>query len=68
MKEQNEKSKSKKENIVTFSERTKLTEKDFYPPYDDRLYCSGIGDIEGGDCYSEYVEYFWENYENDIYD
>ena len=45
-----------------------LTEQSFYPPLDDRVYTSGIDDIEGGDNFAEYAEYFWETYEEDIYD
>lgn len=45
-----------------------FTEESFLPPHDDRLYASGIDDIEGGDNFSEYAEYFWEAYEDDIYD
>ena len=58
---------SKNKSIDYLNGYVEITERDFYPPYDDRLYCSGIDDIEDGDCYDCYVEYFWENYENDIY-
>ena len=45
-----------------------LTEIDFYPPEDTRLYQSGIEDIEDGDNFEEYVEYFWDMYEDELYD
>lgn len=45
-----------------------LTEQDFYPPQDDRVYTSGIDDIEGGDNFAEYAEYFWEEYGYELYD
>ena len=45
-----------------------LTEEDFYPPQDCRFYASGVEDIEGGDCFCEYAEYFWEAYGREIYD
>jgi len=48
--------------------KTALTEESFYPPSDGRLYVSGIDDIEGGDSFCEYAEYFWETYGNEIYD
>lgn len=45
-----------------------ITEKDFYPPEDTRLYCSGIEDIDGGDNFIDYVKYFLETYEEDLFD
>ena len=45
-----------------------ISEKDFYPPEDDRFHVFGIDDIDGGDTYGEYLEYFWDNYEKYIYD
>lgn len=45
-----------------------LTEQDFYPPQDDRVYTSGIDDIEGGDSFAEYAECFWEEYGHELYD
>lgn len=44
-----------------------LKESDFCPPEDGRMYCSGIDDVPGGDCFDDYVKEFWEFYENDIY-
>lgn len=45
-----------------------LTEEDFYPPEDKRLYCSKIRDIRKGDTFDDYVEWFWDNYESEIFD
>lgn len=45
-----------------------LTEADFYPPEDPRVYASGIDDIDDGDNFAEYAEYFWETYENHLFD
>ncbi len=45
-----------------------LTEEDFYPPEDLRLCESLVEDIDGGDCYADYVEYFWSSYEGHIFD
>ena len=45
-----------------------LDSQSFYPPQDDRVYTSGIDDIYDGDNFAEYVSYFWETYEEDIYD
>lgn len=45
-----------------------LTEQDFYPIPDDRMHCCGIDDIEGGDNYDDYLEYFWDNFEHELFD
>lgn len=45
-----------------------LTERDFYPPEDTRVYASSIDDIDDGDNFAEYAEYFWETYENHLFD
>lgn len=45
-----------------------LSELSFYPPSDNRFYTSGIEDIDGGDNFVEYAEYFWETYENHLFD
>ena len=39
-----------------------LTEKDFYPPEDDRYLTSGVEDIRHGDNFVEYVEYYFATY------
>lgn len=51
---------------------------DFYPPedrnvyvndvYDTRFYTSGVEDIEGGDNFYDYAEYFWDTYGHELYD
>lgn len=45
-----------------------LTEKDFYPPNDTRLYYSNIEDIINGDNFDDYVEYFYDQYEDELFD
>lgn len=45
-----------------------ISEKDFYPPEDKRLYRSGIEDIPDGDNFFEYCNWFFYVYENDIFD
>lgn len=56
-------------NISRFRKDSSIiTEKDFYPPGDDRLYDSGIDDINGGDTFEGYSKWFWRNYEDEIFD
>lgn len=45
-----------------------LSEKDFYPPEDTRYYCSGVEDIDGGDNFADYAEYFFDTYGEEIFD
>lgn len=45
-----------------------LTERDFYPPEDKRVYISGVEDISGGDCFKDYANWFFKNYGKDIFD
>ena len=45
-----------------------LSEKDFYPPEDTRYYCSGITSIDGGDNFADYAEYFFSEYEDEMFD
>lgn len=45
-----------------------LTEKDFYPPEDTRVYQSGVEDIVDGDNFADYAKSFYEEYENEIFD
>lgn len=42
-----------------------LTERDFYPPTDDRVLESYIEDIEGGDNFADYAEYIYKIYEEE---
>ena len=44
-----------------------LSERDFYPPKDDRLHVSCVDDICGGDNFNDYAVLFWEAYEDEIY-
>ena len=45
-----------------------VKESDFFPPQDNRYYVSGIEDIDGGDNFTEYAEWFWETYEDYLFD
>lgn len=45
-----------------------ITEEDFYPAQDDRIYMSNVEDISNGDNYEDYSEYFFSNFENDLFD
>lgn len=37
-----------------------LTEQDFYPPSDDRIWKSNVKDIDGGDNFADYCKEFFE--------
>lgn len=45
-------------------------ERDFYSSeeIDDRLYQSGVEDIEGGDNFADYAKYFFNTYGEDLFD
>ena len=45
-----------------------LTEEDFYPPEDKRIYSPIIMDVYGGDNFKEYFKYFYETYGEDFFD
>lgn len=45
-----------------------LTEKDFYPPEDTRVYRSMVEDIVDGDNFADYAKSFYEDYEDEIFD
>lgn len=44
-----------------------LTEIDFYPPTDNRVWKSYVEDIEGGDNFADYCEYIFEILEEENY-
>lgn len=47
----------------------KLSEKDFYPPHDTRVFKSGVKDIIDGDSFDDYLDCFWEMcYEEEIFE
>lgn len=59
---QEEKSKMNEYNTV-------LSEKDFYPPNDDRVLRSNVFDIAGGDTFEDYAkDYFNMTDELELYD
>lgn len=45
-----------------------LTEEDFYPPPDERYLKSGVEDIRDGDCFEEYITYFFQEYGEEMFD
>ena len=53
--------------VLAQNEHYVLTERDFYPPIDNRLHDLGIEDVLGGDTYDEYLKEFWELYEDELY-
>ena len=44
-----------------------LTEEDFYPPEDKRILKSYVEDIDDGDNFADYCEYFFELLEEENY-
>jgi len=44
-----------------------LTESDFYPPCDNRMWKSNVADINGGDNFADYCEYFFRMLEKEEY-
>lgn len=45
-----------------------LTEEAFYPPPDERCLKSGVEDIRDGDCFEEYITYFFDEYGEEMFD
>lgn len=45
-----------------------LSEKDFYPPSDNRCYMSNIMGAQDDCEWFEYCEWFWEEYGYELYD
>ena len=48
-------------------ELDELSEQDFYPPSDYRFWTSRVRDVDGGDNFAEYCEYFFEMLEEEEY-
>lgn len=48
-------------------ERVELDACSFYPPCDSRTYESNIEPIDG-EGYFEYADWFWDMYEDDLFD
>ena len=55
----------RQQNLKSYYE---ITEEDFYPPEDTRLFQSGIEDIDDGDNFDDYSKWFYSNYEDEIFD
>lgn len=45
-----------------------LSEKDFYPPEDKRIVKSGLDNILNGDNFADYLEEYYDSYEDEIDD
>ena len=45
-----------------------LSDKDFYPPSDNRCYMSNISGVHDDSEWFEYCEWFWEEYGHELYD
>lgn len=45
-----------------------LSEKDFYPPEDKRIVKSGLDNISNGDNFADYLEEYYDFYEDEIDD
>ena len=45
-----------------------LSEKDFYPPEDKRVFRSCVYNIYGGDNYYDYINDFYDKYGEEIFD
>lgn len=45
-----------------------LNEKDFMPIQDDRIIHSGVDDVDNGDSFYGYSKYFYDMYEEDVFD
>ena len=55
-------------NDINKEDCFKITKIDFYSPQDTRYYQSGVDDIVGGDNFIDYIEYFLDLYEDDLFD
>ena len=44
-----------------------LTEEDFYPPSDDRIWTSNVEDINDGDNFADYCEEFFKMLDEEEY-
>lgn len=44
-----------------------LSEQDFYPPADDRVWKSNVSDIAGGDNFADYCEYIFKILDEEEY-
>lgn len=55
------------EDYVWLNDNSCLTERDFYPPSDNRTWKSNIEDINGGDNFVDYCEYIFNLLEKEEY-
>ena len=55
------------EDYVWINDNSCLTERDFYPPLDNRNWKSNIDDINGGDNFADYCKYIFAILNNEEY-
>lgn len=55
------------EDYVWMNDDSCLKESDFYPPSDDRVWKSNVEDIDGGDNFADYCEYFFKILDEEEY-
>lgn len=55
------------EDCVLVNDDSCLTENDFYPYFDNRVWKSNIKDIGGGDNFADYCEYFFNVLDEEEY-
>ena len=63
----NIKNNQKKYEHILKKQNPILTEKDFYPPSDDRVLTSNVEDIEDGDNFADYCKEFFDLLEEEEY-
>lgn len=59
--------KQKKYGEILRRHKPILTEQDFYPPSDDRVWISNVEDIEDGDNFADYCKEFFEMLDDEEY-
>ena len=57
----------KKKNEYIQNKRNELTEQDFYPPYDNRVWTSNVEDIKNGDNFADYCKDFFKLLDEEEY-
>lgn len=55
------------EDYVWINDNSCLTENDFYPPFDNRIWKSNIEDINGGDNFADYCKEFFAMLDEEEY-
>lgn len=55
------------EDYIWINDDSCLTENDFYPPSDNRVWKSNVDDIDGGDNFADYCKYIFEILDEEEY-